>query len=112
LLGFQLARRQQSGSALEQVKRRSPRNPCQNERGNPVVPAKKRVTEQQNYPEDEHLRGKKSKHSGRNREAGTLADIAGDLRELDAGEVNLLPGELRSIFRHVAEELADSAIRL
>jgi len=76
------------------------------------MPAEKRVTHQQNYPEDEHLGCQEAKHSGRHGEAGPFADIARDLRELDAREVNFLPRQVRTVLRHVAEELPDSATRL
>jgi hypothetical protein len=74
--------------------------------------AEKSVTEQQDYPEDEHLGRQEAKHSGRHGEAGTFADIARDLRELYAREVNFLPRQVRSVLRYVAEELPDSATRL
>jgi hypothetical protein len=70
------------------------------------------VTEQQNDPEDEHLGRQEAKHSSRHGEAGAFADIARDLRELYAREVNFLPRQVRSVLRHVAEELPDSATRL
>jgi hypothetical protein len=76
------------------------------------MPAKQGITEQQNYPEDEHLRCQEDKHSGRHGEAGAFSDIARDLRELDAREVNFLPRQVRPVFRHFAEELPDSATRL
>jgi hypothetical protein len=75
------------------------------------VSAEKGVTEKQNYPEDEHLGRQEAKHSSRHGEAGAFADIARDLGELDAREVNFLSRQVRSVLRHVAEELSDSATR-
>jgi hypothetical protein len=51
-----------------------------------------------------------AQHSSSDCEAGALTGIARDLSELDACEVNFLPRQVRSVFRHVAEELPDSAI--
>jgi hypothetical protein len=68
------------------------------------MPAKKGVTEQKNYSEYEHLHHKKPKQSCRDGEGRALANVASNLRELDPREVNFLPREMGSIFRHFAEE--------
>jgi hypothetical protein len=76
------------------------------------VPAKKRITEEEHDGEHEHLYGQQSDHCGRDGEHGAFADIARDLRELYARQVNLLARQLCSILRHLAEELSHSAICL
>jgi hypothetical protein len=103
LLGLQFAWRQKSCAALEQVKRYYPEDCCQHEGRDPVIPPKEGVTKQENDPENEHLDGQESEHSSRDRKARPFADVARDLRELDAREMNLLPRQMRAIFRHVAE---------
>jgi hypothetical protein len=110
LLGLQSAWRQQSGAALEQVERSSAEDCGQHERRDPVIPAKEGVTQQEDYSENEHLHGQEPEHSSRDCKARPLADVARDLRELDAREMNLLPRQMRAIFRHIAKELPDSAI--
>jgi hypothetical protein len=74
------------------------------------MPAKKGIAQQQHYSEYEHLGCEHAQHSSSDCEAGALTGIARDLSELDACEVNFLPRQVRSVFRHVAEELPDSAI--
>jgi hypothetical protein len=74
--------------------------------------AEKGVTEEENYPEDEHLGRQEAKHSGRHGETGAFADIARDLRELDSRKVNFLSRQVRPILRYIAKELPDSPTRL
>ena len=74
------------------------------------MPAKKCIAQQQDYSKYQHLGREDAQHSGRDCEAGALTGIARDLRELDACEVNFLSRQVRSVFRHIAEELPDSAI--
>ena len=53
--------------------------------------AKERISHQQRETEDEHLHGQQTKRRRSDGEDRTLANVAGDLRELDARELNLLP---------------------
>jgi hypothetical protein len=110
LLGLQSARRQESGASLEQVEGSSPKDRGQHESRDPIIAAKECVAQKKNYSEYEHLYRQEPEHSSRDCEARPLADVARDLRELNARQVNLLPREVRAVFRHIAEELPDSAI--
>jgi hypothetical protein len=112
LLGLQLSWRQHSAAALEQVERPSPKDSGEHERRDPVPSAKKGIAEQEDYSEDEHLDRQQAEHSCRDGEARPFANIARNLRKLDSREMNLLAGQMRSVFRHLAEELADSSVSL
>jgi hypothetical protein len=112
MLGFDLSRRKEGRSSLQQIERDTAQDRGKHERGDPVVPAKKRVTEQQHDSEHEHLYRKKAEHRGRDGEHGPSADVARDLRELDARQLNLLSRQLCSVFSDLAEELTHSAIDL
>jgi len=74
--------------------------------------AKERVAEQQHNAEYEHLYCKETEHRGRNGENSSFTDVARDLGELDARELNLLSRQLCSVFSDLAEELTHSAIDL
>ena len=76
------------------------------------MPMKKRIAEQKSEAEHEHLNGQQSQHRGCDHKASALSDIARDLGKLDAREVDFLPRQMRSVFRYLAEELADSTICL
>jgi hypothetical protein len=76
------------------------------------VPAKKRIAEEKRDSEYEHLHCKQREHCGGNSEARASSDVARDLSKLDAREVNFFPRQMRSVFRNLAEELPNSAIRL
>jgi len=74
--------------------------------------AKERVAEEQHECEYEHLYCEKAEHRGRDGEHGPFTDIARDLGELDARELNLLSRQLCSVLCDLAEELTDTAIYL
>ena len=74
--------------------------------------AKKCVTEEQHNAEHEHLYCKKAEHRGGDGEHSAFTDIARDLRELDARQLNFLSRQLRSVFSDFTEELTHSAIDL
>jgi hypothetical protein len=76
------------------------------------MPVKERISEQQSEAEHEHLHGQQPQHRRRDRKASALSDIARNLGKLDAREMDFLPRQMRSVFRHFAEELPDSAICL
>ena len=58
------------------------------------MPAKECVTKQQHDSKNQHLRRQQAKHSGCNGEAGAFADIACNLGELDARQLNFLAREM------------------
>jgi hypothetical protein len=74
--------------------------------------AKERVAEQKHECEYEHLYSEKAEHRGRDCQHGPFSDIARDLRELDARQLNFLSCQLCSVFSDLAEELTHSAIDL
>jgi hypothetical protein len=112
LLGLQIFRRQQSAAALEEVEGSARQDCSQHEGRDPVPSVEERISHEQHYSEHQHLNRQEAKHAGGYGEARPFADIARDLRELDASEVNLLPRQMRSIFRHFAQELPNSATGL
>jgi hypothetical protein len=73
---------------------------------------KQRVAEQQHDCEYEHLYCEEAEHCGGDGEHSPFTDIARDLRELDARQLNLLSRQLCSVFSDLAEELTHSAIDL
>ena len=76
------------------------------------MPAKERVAEKQHDAEYEHLYCKEAEHRGRDGEHSPFTDVARDLRELDARQLNLLSRQLCSVFSDLAEELTHTAIYL
>ena len=76
------------------------------------MPMEERVSEQKSEAEHEHLHSQQSQHCCRDRQTGAFSDIARNLGKLDAREVDLFPRQMRSVFRHRAEKLPNSAICL
>jgi len=74
------------------------------------VSAKESVTHQKRDAEDEHLHRQEPEHSRRNCEAGSFANVARDLGELDSGEGDFLARQVSPILRDFAQDLANSAI--